>query len=162
MKKALSIATAITLMLSLAACGSSAASSSAAPAADSTASSTAESSSAAESTSDKKDLTFGYIAYDMSDIWNEYSAKAFEYAAEQNGVKTVVLDSKNSLEDSVTAMESLIQQGVDGISVFPISTEQGSQLVKMANEAGIPVTIENFAMDGLDDPGDYIASFSCE
>ena len=162
MKKALSIATAITLMLSLAACGSSAASSSAAPAADSTASSTAESSSAAESTGDKKDLTFGYIAYDMSDIWNEYSAKAFEYAAEQNGVKTVVLDSKNSLEDSVTAMESLIQQGVDGISVFPISTEQGSQLVKMANEAGIPVTIENFAMDGLDDPGDYIASVACE
>ena len=111
MKKALSIATAITLMLSLAACGNSAASSSAAPAADSTASSTAESSSAAESTGDKKDLTFGYIAYDMSDIWNEYSAKAFEYAAEQNGVKTVVLDSKNSLEDSVTAMESLIQAG---------------------------------------------------
>ena len=109
MKKALSIATATALMLSLAACGSSAASSSAAPAADSTASSTAESSSAAESTGDKKDLTFGYIAYDMSDIWNEYSAKAFEYAAEQNGVKTVVLDSKNSLEDSVTAMESLIQ-----------------------------------------------------
>ena len=143
MKKALSIATAITLMLSLAACGNSAASSSAAPAADSTASSTAESSSAAESTGDKKDLTFGYIAYDMSDIWNEYSAKAFEYAAEQNGVKTVVLDSKNSLEDSVTAMESLIQQGVDGISVFP-------------------VTIENFAMDGLDDPGDYIASVACE
>ena len=108
MKKALSIATATALMLSLAACGSSAASSSAAPAADSTASSTAESSSAAESTGDKKDLTFGYIAYDMSDIWNEYSAKAFEYAAEQNGVKTVVLDSKNSLEDSVTAMESLM------------------------------------------------------
>ena len=78
MKKALSIATAITLMLSLAACGNSAASSSAAPAADSTASSTAESSSAAESTGDKKELTFDYIAYDMSDIWNEYSAKAFE------------------------------------------------------------------------------------
>ena len=83
MKKALSIATATALMLSLAACGSSAASSSAAPAADSTACPTAESSSAAESTGDKKDLTFGYIAYDMSDIWNEYSAKAFEYAAER-------------------------------------------------------------------------------
>lgn len=26
--------------------------------------------------------TFGYIAYDMTDIWNEYSANAFEYAAE--------------------------------------------------------------------------------
>ena len=57
----------------------------------------------------------------MSDIWNEYSARAFEYAAEQNGVETVVLDSKNSLEESITAMESLIQQGVDGISIFPPS-----------------------------------------
>ena len=105
--------------------------------------------------------TFGYIAYDMTDIWNEYSANAFEYAAEQAGVEAVILDSKNSLEESVTAMESLIQQEVDGISVFPISTEQGAQLVKMANEAGIPVTIENFAMD-IDDPGDYIASVACE
>ena len=61
----------------------------------------------------------------------------------------------------MTAMESLIQQGVDGISIFPISTEQGAQLVKMANEAGIPVTVENFKMD-VEDPGDYIASVACE
>lgn len=109
----------------------------------------------------KEDLKFGYIAYDMSDIWQEYSAKAFQYAADQNGVEVVMLDSKNSLEESITAMESLIQQGVDGISVFPISTEQGAQLVKMANEAGIPVTVENFAME-TEDPGDYIAVVACE
>lgn len=108
-----------------------------------------------------EDLTFGYIAYDMTDIWNEYSANSFEYAAEKAGVEAVVLDSKNSLEESITAMESLIQQEVDGISIFPISTEQGAQLVKMANEAGIPVTVENFAMD-IEDPGDYIASVACE
>ena len=138
MKKALSIATATALMLSLAACGSSAASSSAAPAADSTASSTAESSSAAESTGDKKDLTFGYIAYDMSDIWNEYSAKAFEYAAEQNGVKTVVLDSKNSLEDSVTAMESLIQQGVDCISSRSCHTHRQRKQCNRPDHPGRP------------------------
>ena len=106
-----------------------------------------EATSKAEGEAEKpaEDLTFGYIAYDMTDIWNEYSANSFEYAADKAGVEAVVLDSKNSLEESITAMESLIQQGVDGISVFPISTEQGSQLVKMANEAGIPVTIENFA-----------------
>lgn len=111
----------------------------------------------------KDSYTFGYIAYDMTDIWNEYSARAFEYAASQADVpvEAVVLDSKNSLEESVTAMESLIQQEVDGISIFPISTEQGAQLVKMANEAGIPVTVENFMMD-IEDPGDYIATVACE
>ena len=117
-----------------------------------------------QSETPKKDAyTFGYIAYDMTDIWNEYSARAFEFAATKADVevKTVVLDSKNSLEESVTAMESLIQQGVDGISIFPISNEQGAQLVKIANEADIPVTVENFAME-VDDPGDYIASVACE
>lgn len=117
---------------------------------------------AGDSKAKKDSYTFGYIAYDMKDIWNEYSARAFEYAASQapKKVKTIVLDSKNSLEESVTAMESLIQQGVDGISVFPISTEQGAQLVKMANAAGIPVTVENFAME-TKDPGDYIATVAC-
>ena len=110
----------------------------------------------------KDEYTFGYIAYDMKDIWNEYSAKAFEYAATKQDVKvkTVILDSQNSLEESVAAMESLIQQGVYGISIFPISTEQGSTLVKMANEAGIPVTVENFEMN--DNSGDYIASIACK
>ena len=36
--------------------------------------------------------TYGYVAYQMSDIWNEYSSKAFEYAAQKNGVDVVVLD----------------------------------------------------------------------
>ena len=154
MKKFLAITLSAVLALILAACGGASSSTSTA--------STADSTSAASTAAEDKDLTFGYIAYDMSDIWNEYSARAFEYAAEQNGVETVVLDSKKSLEESITAMESLIQQGVDGISIFPISTEQGAQLVKMANEAGIPVTVENFAMDDIEDPGDYIASVACE
>ena len=111
MKKFLAITLSAVLALSLAACGGASSSTSTA--------STADSTSAASTAAEDKDLTFGYIAYDMSDIWNEYSARAFEYAAEQNGVETVVLDSKNSLEESITAMESLIQQGVDGISIFP-------------------------------------------
>ena len=81
---------------------------------------------ATEKAETKDEYTFGYIAYDMKDIWNEYSAKAFEYAATKQDVKvkTVILDSQNSLEESVAEMESLIQQGVDCISIFPISTEQ--------------------------------------
>lgn len=110
----------------------------------------------------KNEYKFGYIAYNIADIWNDYSAKAFEYAADQSDVKVtpIVLDSKNDVEESVKCMESLIQQEVDGISIFPISIEQGAQLVKMANEAGIPVTIENFKME-TEDPGDYIAAVAC-
>ena len=109
----------------------------------------------------EKQLTFGYIAYQMSDIWNEYSSKAFEYAAQQNGVNVVVLDSQNDIGKSVAAMESLIQQGVDGISIFPISPEQGAQLVTMANEAGIPITVENIDVASVCKPEQYVASVGC-
>lgn len=109
-----------------------------------------------------KELVFGYIAYQMADIWNEYSSKAFEYAAKENGVKVVVLDSQNDVSQSVSAMESLIQQEVDGISIFPISPEQASQLVSMANEAGIPITIENIDVSAVIKDDDYIAAVACE
>ena len=78
MKKILAIMLVAALALALVACGGTPASS------GSTASTANSGSTAASGTA--TDLTFGYIAYDMSDIWNEYSAKAFEYAAEQNGV----------------------------------------------------------------------------
>lgn len=106
-------------------------------------------------------LHFGYIAYQMADIWNEYSSKAFEYAAEQNGVKVTVLDSGNDIAQSISAMESLIQAEVDGISIFPISPEQAAQLITMANEAGIPITVENMDPSAVADEDEYIAAVGC-
>ena len=105
--------------------------------------------------------TYGYIAYQMSDIWNEYSAYAFEYAAEQNGDEVIVLDSQNDIAQSISAMESLIQSEVDGISIFPISPEQGAQLVTMANEAGIPITVENIDVADVCEPDSYVAAVGC-
>lgn len=106
-------------------------------------------------------LTYGYIAYQMSDIWNEYSSKAFEYAAEQNGVEVMVLDAGNDIAQSVSAMENLIQAEVDGISIFPISPEQAAQLITMANEAGIPITVENIDVASVADEDEYIAAVGC-
>ena len=106
-------------------------------------------------------LTFGNIAYQMADIWNEYSVKSFEYAAEQDGVKVISLDSGNSIEQSVAAMESLIQAEVDGISIFPISPEQAAQLITMANEAGIPITVENIDVSSVADEDEYVAAVGC-
>ncbi len=53
-------------------------------------------------------------------------------------------------------MESLIQKDVDGISVFPISPDQVATLIRMANDAGIPVTVEN--LPPPDNAGEYIST----
>ena len=116
---------------------------------------------AAKVPAEKDKLVFGYIAYQMADIWNEYSSKSFKYAADQAGVDVVILDSQNDIGQSVAAMESLIQQEVDGISIFPISPEQGAQLVAMANEANIPITVENIDVANVCEKDQYIAAVGC-
>lgn len=88
---------------------------------------------------------FGNIAYNMKDIWNQYSVESFDFAADSVGVETITLDAENSLEKSISLMEELIAKDVDGISVFPISPDQAATLGKMAADAGIPVTFENTA-----------------
>lgn len=159
----LSIVLVIAMGIGLAGCSPAAPAESKAPASDAPAESKEPAADDMTKGDAPEELTLGYIAYDMTDPWNDYSAKAFEYAASQAPIptKVTVLDSKNSVEESVKCMESLIQQGVDGISIFPISPEQGAQLVKMANDAKIPVTIENISMDSVENPGDYIAAVGC-
>ena len=55
-----------------------------------------------------KKLVFGNIAFSRKDVWNNYSILAFEYAARQKGVETIVLDPEGNLEKAVAAMEDLI------------------------------------------------------
>lgn len=90
----------------------------------------------------EEELTFGYIAYNMKDEWQQYSYEAFQYACDQMGVKCVMLDCEYDLERSIQCMQDLIDREVDGISIFPMNPDQGATLIAMANEAGIPVTVE--------------------
>lgn len=107
---------------------------------------------------DKK-LTYGYIAYDMKDIWNQYGAEAFQYAAKLKNVNVILLDSENNAEKSVACMQELIAKNVDGISIFPISPDQAATLIRMANEAKIPITVENLPMK--ENAGKYISVVAC-
>jgi len=88
-------------------------------------------------------LTFGYIAFSRKDIWNNYSILAFEYAAKQKGIETIVLDPEGNLEKAVSSMEDLITKKVDGISVFTMTPELDVTMAEMSNAAGIPITFEN-------------------
>lgn len=160
--KVLAIVLALSMVFTLCACGQKPATENTVQAGEKA--KTAEAPATEKATEGKKHYTFGYLAYDMSDTWNEYSANAFMYAAEQQKdveIEVVLLDPKMDLEASISAMESLIQQGVDGISAAPFSAEEGAQLVKMAKEAGIPITIENRKLDDVSED-DYIAAVACQ
>lgn len=107
-----------------------------------------------------ENYVFGNIAYNMKDVWNTYSAEAFEFAGDKVDVETIVLDAENNLEKSVSLMTELIAKDVDGISIFPISPEQAATLGKMATDAGIPVTFEN-TMPALEED-EYVSVIAAE
>lgn len=163
-KVVLSLCLAMVIVASLAGCGGTAASKEQSQPAASD-SKPAQETKAPDATKpaeakDQKKLVFGYIAYNMKDIWNMYGAQAFEYAAKQKGVDVVVLDSENNLEKSVSCMQQLIDKKVDGISIFPISPDQAATLVRMANEAKIPITVENLKLP--ENSGNFISIVACQ
>jgi ABC-type sugar transport system substrate-binding protein len=104
-------------------------------------------------------LTFGYIAGSLEFDWCKFNADAFEYAAKQKGVKVVVMDTQNELEKAMSQFEDLINQKVDGISIYTLTPELDKQMADRARTAGIPVVFEN----SLPSPDtDYIACVACE
>ena len=105
-------------------------------------------------------LTFGYIAFSRKDVWNNYSILAFEYAAKQKGVDTIVLDPEGNLEKAVSSMEDLITKKVDGVSVFTMTPELDVTMAEMANKAGIPITFEN-SLPAENTPN-YISCVACQ
>lgn len=113
----------------------------------------------ADNNSDEQ-LVFANITWRRSDIWTNYSVEAFNYAAEQKGVETVVRDPEGDTQKALAALEDVINMGVDGISVFTITPELDATMARKANEAGIPITFEN----SLPAEGDYdyISTVACE
>jgi len=108
----------------------------------------------------KKDsLVFGYITQSLEFDWCKSSAEAFQYAANQQGVKAIVMDPQNNLEKAMSQFEDLINQGVDGISIYTLTPELAKQMADKAKAAGIPVVFENSRPSP---DTDYIACVACE
>lgn len=84
---------------------------------------------------------------------------AFIAAAETNDdVQAVVLDAGGDVARQIAQVDTLIQQGVDAIIIWPTNGEAVIPAVRRAHNAGIPVVVtnSNIAEQGFD----FIRSFS--
>ncbi len=89
------------------------------------------------------DLTFGYIT-PGPDTWYKRDVDGFKWACDILGVDTIVMNSEYDVQKEVSNIESLITQGVDGMSVFSFNQQGAITAAERANEAGIPlVTIDS-------------------
>lgn len=87
---------------------------------------------------EEKKLTFGYIT-PGPDTWYLRDVEGFQAAAELLGVEVVVLNSDYDVSAELANIESMINQGVDGISVFSFNETGAITCAELGAEAGIPV-----------------------
>ena len=101
--------------------------------------------------------TYGYIS-PGPDTWYQRDVDGFVYAAEADGNEVVVLNTEYDPEKEIANIESLINQGVDGISMFS-STEAGATLAaKRGEEAGIPVVLTDSVGTVIANGQNHVAS----
>ena len=135
-----SLAAVLALAVGLAACGSSSSSSSSSSSEPTT--STEESSSTSGGSSEKplEGKTVAYIQTGSLEYY-EYSAEGAKTAIEALGGSADVLNSELDPQKELANVQDAITKQVDGIVLFPLSDASEKAEVKLAHDAGIPISI---------------------
>jgi ABC-type sugar transport system substrate-binding protein len=86
-----------------------------------------------------EELTIG-VSYPTANnaFWTRYT-DFMTQVADALGVTLILVDANNNEEKQVADVESLISQGVNGLVVTPQSTAVAPQLLRIAEDAGVPV-----------------------
>lgn len=87
-----------------------------------------------------KQLTFGYVS-PGPDTWYKRDAQGFEAAAAKYGVKVVELNSQYDQQKELENIQTLVGQGVDGISMFSFNENGAVSAAQAGQKANIPVVL---------------------
>jgi len=107
--------------------------------------------------SEKEQLVYGYIT-PGPDTWYKRDVDGFVYAAEKAGVKVQVLNSDYDPEKEVSNIDTLINQGVDGMCVFTFNQNGANIAAQKAEAAGIPLVVTDNVGQVLKSGHDVVAA----
>ena len=92
---------------------------------------------------DNADIKIGFSSKDNSDTFVAAIADAAEEEAKELGVELLMYDAGGDVNKQISDCETLLAAGVDALVVIPQSVEGSAPVVSMANEAGIPIIVDN-------------------
>jgi len=87
-----------------------------------------------------KQLVYGYIT-PGPDTWYKMDVDGFTYAAGLAGAKVIVLNSNYNPETEIANIDSLINQGVDGMCVFTFNQNGANIAAQKCAAAKIPLVV---------------------
>lgn len=85
-----------------------------------------------------KEITLAYVADSMQYPYDVALGKGFQGECKKLGCKAIVLDARASVERQGNAVDDLIAQKVDGISMIAVDSVVGRNMVDKAADADIP------------------------
>ena len=91
-----------------------------------------------------KKLVYGYIT-PGPDTWYKRDVDGFKLAADKYGVELIVLNSDYDVQKELANIDSMITQGVDGLSMFSFNENGARIAAEKCKKAGIPVVVTDSA-----------------
>lgn len=159
MKKYVSTLLAVSMALSLAACGGTTASETTSSAADDTSSAaTAETTDTADAGSGDL-ISIGFAQVGHESDWRTASTKsAQDVFSEANGYELSFVDCDNYSAAQLEAVRGFIQQDVDYIIIDPIVSTGWDTVLTECEDAGIPVIVIDRTIDDSDKYVSWVGS----
>lgn len=115
---------------------------------------------AADASAANKPIKIG-VSMLFDDLWLTILRDAItNYAATQEGVELIMVDSKEDVATQLSQVENFVTQGVDAIILIPPNTDATDPATKLAVDAGIPLVYVNRKPANLPEGVYYVGSDS--
>ena len=97
-------------------------------------------------------ITVGFAQTGSESGWRAANTESMKTAfSAENGFELVFNAADNKIEAQIAAVRNFINQGVDAIVIAPIVEDGWDDVLKEAQEAGIPVILEDRTVTAPDD-----------
>ncbi len=97
-------------------------------------------------------ITVGFAQTGSESGWRSANTESMKEAfSKENGFDLVFNAADNKQEAQIQAVRSFINQGVDAIVIAPITVDGWDDVLKEAQDAGIPVILEDRTVSASDD-----------
>lgn len=151
MKKLLALVVALSMTLSLAACGG---------ADSSTPASTGGTSTPASETGEGETggRTFGCVVFASTAQSSQREAEAFTEYVEAQGDEAIVLYAEGDLQKMLDCVDDLVSRDVDGIIMQMVTSEPPVSMFEELQAAGIPVALMDGAATNVTEEDGYVVS----
>ena len=110
-----------------------------------------------DDSSGEKRMVYGYVT-PGPDTWYKKDVEGFKYAADLIGADVIVLNSDYDVEKEIANIESLINQGVDGMTMFTFNESGANIAAQKCKEAGVPCVVVGNCGVVIDLGHDVVAS----